>query len=338
MKSIKNIVLFIISFVIILLIGELYLQTAEINALSVTRNDMKLGSALKPNKKLIFFNEGFYIGGVNGYGYYGPGYPPDKEINTLRIALIGDSYVEAHQLFDRQSMRALIEKELGKRLKKKVEVLNFGMSGFNLNDDYCYYHNFVKTFYPDVSLFFVSDEDFDTQRTSLRRPLCYLDSSRLEINYDFRENPDFKQRIKTQWYRGKSILLGWFYKSREIIQNKLWQPIVFDKFYVWFSENNIVKENDEENRNPKLQPVTIRIINTIEDEPGAYFVAKEPLSESIARLITKQKIIQPDSVYLSKYHYWKTTGTYGHWNEEAHKMVAHSVSDFLTRQLKNTNQ
>ena len=104
----KNILLFFLSFVFTLFLIEVFLQVSEVSSLSVTKNDELLGSSLKPNSNLILFNEGFYIGKVNKYGYYGPDYPPDKDNNIVRIALIGDSYVESHQLFDRNSLRKIV--------------------------------------------------------------------------------------------------------------------------------------------------------------------------------------------------------------------------------------
>lgn len=248
----KKVILFLTTVSLTFLFIELFLNVSEVSSPSVTKNDDTLGSALKGNANLIFFNEGFYIGKVNKFGYYGPAYSPIKPKGTLRIALVGDSYVESHQLFDRKSFRAIMEKELKEKLKKNIQVLNFGMSGFNLNDDYCYYVNFVKKYNPDYTLYFVSNEDFDSARTSLRRPYCEIINDSLKINYSFRYLPDYIYRKKTAWFRGKSILLGWMFQAKNLIKKGYAPRILFDKFYM---DNKTKEENISQSLEPEIKAV-----------------------------------------------------------------------------------
>ena len=131
----KSLFFFCCAFFSIIIVLELFIQNSGVGNLSISENDRQNGQVLKKNTNIIYFNEGFYIGKTNKYGYYGPDYDTIKSEGSLRIALIGDSYVEGHQVFDRNHFRCLLEKNLNDSLNKKVEVLNFGMSGFNLNDN-----------------------------------------------------------------------------------------------------------------------------------------------------------------------------------------------------------
>ena len=63
----------------------------------------------------------------------------NKSANVLRIALIGDSYIEGFQLFERHHFKTYLEQKLSQKLKKKVEVLNFGIGGADLRGMYLRY-------------------------------------------------------------------------------------------------------------------------------------------------------------------------------------------------------
>lgn len=339
MRIIKSILLISLTFLVTLTLMEVIIQSSEIDSLSVTKNDLTLGSSLKPNRNLISFKEGFYMGGTNKYGYYGHSYPHKKPNNTIRIALVGDSYVESHQLFDRISMRALIENKLSESLNKKVEVLNFGMSGFNLNDDYCLYSLFVKNFNPDFSLFFVSNEDFDAQPTSNRRPQCAINGDSLIINHKFRLNKDFIHRMNTSWYRGQSIILGWVFRVKEIIHKNLWGSVIFDKFWN-FQNKDVSNKQEEQNQKIKIEPVTAKIVDYLKHDKKIIFVEKEPLSKNVESLIVNKRarLIRLDKVNNKKFHYWDVSKTYGHWNYEAHQLVADQISNHLLNEINYTEK
>ena len=222
----KFIFFFTFTFIFTLIVIELFMQNAGVGNLSISENDSLNGQALKKSTRLIKFNEGFYIGQTNKYGYYGPDYDTIKDKETLRIALIGDSYVEGHQVFDRNHFRFLLEKKLKDSLNRKVEVLNFGMSGFNLNDNYCYYNNFVKSFNPNLTLLFVSDEDLTSKSNNMRRPIARYENNELIIDYSFKNSKEFLYREKTSWLRGKSITLGYLFIMLQHIKSGKWKDII----------------------------------------------------------------------------------------------------------------
>ena len=62
------------------------------------KTDSRFGSVMKPNANAVFVNEGFRLAKVNEYGYLGPSYPPEKEQGTVRIVLIGDSFVAGREV------------------------------------------------------------------------------------------------------------------------------------------------------------------------------------------------------------------------------------------------
>ena len=106
------------------------------------------------------------MGRINKYGYTGIAYPPERKKNTLRIALVGDSYVQGHYMSDKYYFGNIIgrnlqtflqQKELlsglkhqnsenTKNLKLKIEILNFGIAGSNLQRMYIRFKNQVSKF------------------------------------------------------------------------------------------------------------------------------------------------------------------------------------------------
>ena len=117
---------------------------------------------------------------VNTFGYLGPGYPAEKPANTIRIALIGDSYVAGLQLFERHHFRARLERELSAATGERIEVLNFGIGGIDFRGMYAMYEGKVLRYQPDLVLFFVTKRDFQTKDT-LPAPGVVLNGKSLDI-------------------------------------------------------------------------------------------------------------------------------------------------------------
>src|SRR5690606_23573257 len=305
MKKVNLILQFTFGFILTLSILELYLRFAEIESLSAHTYDLTLGTKVVPDRKLIFFNEGFYMGNTNKYGYFGPNYPPQRSNNSFRIALLGDSYVEGFQLFDRNHFRSLIEKKLDKVLDKDVEVMNFGMSGFSLEDEYCYYTNFVHKFDPDVLLFFLSLSDLNTNR-------------------------------KSSDLRGKVTIIKTLTNCMELVKEGMLLPILLDKLY-WGNKRENKEDADIKVNNSSLSKETIAIINALPKE-STYFVVKDSLPDNIINSLLQLgvKIINPNpSLETLKKNgidpkFWKATNKNGHWNAAAHAVV----SDVIVNELK----
>ena len=112
MHVIKQLTLFGITAFITLLLLEGYLRMAEVEAVSMSEFDPEVGRVMMPNRNFTYYNENFTVGSYNRYGYLGPAYPPQRADGTLRIALLGDSYVEGFQVQPRNHFRTLLEQQL----------------------------------------------------------------------------------------------------------------------------------------------------------------------------------------------------------------------------------
>jgi hypothetical protein len=321
----KSLFFFFCTFFSIIIVLELFIQNSGVGNLSISENDRQNGQVLKKSTNIINFNEGFYIGKTNKYGYYGPDYDTIKSEGSLRIALIGDSYVEGHQVFDRNHFRFLLEKNLNDSLNRKVEVLNFGMSGFNLNDNYCYYNNFVKSFNPDLTFLFLSDEDFTSKSNKNRRPIANYENNELKIDYSFRKSKEFLYREKTSWFRGKSITLGYVFIMLQYLKSDKWKEIIFDKFYV----KNKVTNTSKKVTNKYISKLNLEIIKELIADERVYFVEKKNLDTVYAEIIGTKNLIRLPGSEDSIYHYWPITKRIGHWNIDGHELV----SSYLTKSI-----
>lgn len=134
-----------------------------------------------------FANEGTYTLGksaeqrghwrINNFGWNSPiNYHPEK--NKTRIAIIGDSFIEAFQVDNDKSYPSLLRESL----KDSAEVYSFGVSGSQLGQYLHMYRYAAKLFDPDVVVINVVHNDFDETIFSLRPDRAlYLT---LEINGD----------------------------------------------------------------------------------------------------------------------------------------------------------
>ena len=120
------------------------------------------GSKLRPGVSGYFLKEGGGYVSINSDGLrdreHALAHPPD----TLRIAVLGDSFAEAMQVNREETFWAIMEKELqgcpnlgGRR----VEVINFGQAGFGTAQELLALRHRAWKYAPDVVVlaFFTDD-------------------------------------------------------------------------------------------------------------------------------------------------------------------------------------
>ena len=345
MNIFKQLLGLIFGFLLTLIVLELFLQLGEIDRLKNSKQDKLLGNSLNSNSNSLYFNEGFSIRKVNNYGYYGPSYPKEKEENLERIALIGDSYVEGIQVFERNHFRRKLEDLLNKNHSlANNEVLNFGRSGFNLNDAYCYYQNFVKKFNPSTKLIFVSPGDLINKKTSTYRPYAFVYNGNLKIDYGFNKSEKFKFIELTEIFRGKSIILGYIYKTLELVKTDNYKTVLFGKIPSVFVEKKIEAEKKKE----ILSDITKKIIIELRNEDCIFVVHSETTTNYYDYLLddflefsknNNVKVINLTPLFKKlksnniNYNYWPITNKIGHFNEKGHEEISKFIYEKITNQI-----
>jgi hypothetical protein len=81
-----------------------------------------------------------------------------KPPGVFRIAVVGDSNVESLQVERKDNFCSQLEQSLSKDLKQKVEVLNFGVSSYNLGQMLLRLKTLALDFAPDMVLFVVRQD------------------------------------------------------------------------------------------------------------------------------------------------------------------------------------
>jgi len=89
--------------------------------------------ALRPRAEGWSQSEGKAYIKINSAGLRDREHTKVKPANTLRVAILGDSYAEAMQLSMKDAFWTVLERELGKCPEvdgRQVEVINFGVAGY----------------------------------------------------------------------------------------------------------------------------------------------------------------------------------------------------------------
>lgn len=85
---------------------------------------------------------------TNAEGFVGRDYAVQKPADIYRIAVLGDSFVEARQVDYDKNFSALLEQKLG----AGYEVMNFGVGNINTKQEEYYYDAYVEKYRPDLLL------------------------------------------------------------------------------------------------------------------------------------------------------------------------------------------
>jgi hypothetical protein len=338
MKFIKSILIYTFSLLIILLLGELYLRFTGIQGTSNNKFDSQLGRMRRENLHYVKLNEGFSISNFNAFSYLGKGYPEMKDQNTFRIALIGDSYVEGFQVFERDHFRTILEDILNKEKLFEIQVLNFGRSGLGLENIYALDSLHVRAFYPDLVLYFVGNQDFYSSANDPLIPNVRISKNNsLIINNNYNESAK-KEIMLTNPILQRSSYLSMLNNSRKILKSEAFATKLFGKLA--FKANQVQLKDNEKVIN-EISDINNLIVYAISNDKKIILVNRSDVKfdNNILDILKEYNISYLDlSIPLTKLessgfepHYWKATNKYGHWNQEAHK----TIGEYLAMELSN---
>jgi hypothetical protein len=173
------------------------------------------GTGMRPGIKGYWLREGGGYVSVNRDGWRGREHALAKPPNTLRIALLGDSFAEALQVNQDEAFGAVMEKALqgcGNLRGRQVEVLNFGVAGYGTAQELLTLEHRVWQYAPDIVLLaFTSGNDVADNSPALNHkehaPFFVLKDGKLVLD-------DSRTRRAEQVWRSieaKRNWLGRFY-------------------------------------------------------------------------------------------------------------------------------
>jgi hypothetical protein len=158
-----------------LALGEAGLWLLGIEYPDFFEYDPLLGSRLRPGVKGYYLKEGKGYVSINSDGLRDREHPLKPPPNTLRIAVLGDSFAEAMQVNREEAFWAVMEKDLqhcGRLGGRQVEVINFGQAGFGTAQELLAWRHRAAKYAPDLVLlaFFTGNDVADNAPALMQFP------------------------------------------------------------------------------------------------------------------------------------------------------------------------
>lgn len=195
---------------------------------------------------------------INSDGLRDREHPRGKPPGTLRVAVLGDSYIQAMNVPFADTFTTRLEGELQQCVVGKApEVLNFGVSGYGTAQELLTFREHATAYQPDIVLtavYFGNDLTDNYEVTaSPYAPFFVRDGDTLALNNSFRSRIDAPQ----PWHIRMRIALT----ERSRVLMLLYQPwIAFRDWQRAREAHPVVEENDG------LDALRVTVTPAIEEE------------------------------------------------------------------------
>jgi hypothetical protein len=204
-----------------LLLCEIFLRVIGYSYPIFYATDYYRGFALRPGIEGHYQREGESYVRINSDGQRDREHAKTKPPDTVRIALLGDSFAEAMHVPMEQTFWSLLERRLEECHAfpgKHVEVMNFGVSGYGTGQELMTLRQKVWDYSPDIVLlaFTTYNDIYDNSRAlSKTEDVPYFTYRNGELVYD----ASFRDSSAYQWHDSKLSKLGrWFHDHLRLIQ------------------------------------------------------------------------------------------------------------------------
>jgi lysophospholipase L1-like esterase len=182
------------------LLFEIGLRVAGISYPSFYRSDEHTGTSLRAGIEAWELNEGRAYVRTNSEGLRDREHTKAKPANTVRIAVLGDSYTEARQVPMEDAWWAVLERDLkscNALAALDAEVINFGVSGYGTAQELITLRRRVWQYSPDiVILAFLTGNDVQNNNRELmgdpKRPYFVYKDGVLTLDASFRDSAVYR--------------------------------------------------------------------------------------------------------------------------------------------------
>jgi hypothetical protein len=162
--------------------------------------DMERGVALSAGAEGWYRREGRNYVRINSAGLHDVEHSKRKPPNTVRIAVIGDSYAEALQVPLENTFWAVMAEKIEQcplYAGRRVEVINFGVSGYGTAQELITLRQKVWDYAPDIVLLaFCTGNDITDNSRALKRTdipyFVYGEGDRLALDNSFQSSRAFR--------------------------------------------------------------------------------------------------------------------------------------------------
>jgi hypothetical protein len=176
--------------------------------------DAQRGWTLRPGAQGVIIEETQQYVHINGHGFRDQERSYEKAENTIRIAVLGNSWTEALQVPLEKTYCSVLEHKLTEGScfsGKRIEVLNFGVSGYSTAQELLLLRQEVWKYHPDIVIVaFYSARDvannvreFNNSANPEQSPYFVYHGKDLVLDDSFRALPAVQKRqIMMQNVRG----------------------------------------------------------------------------------------------------------------------------------------
>ena len=271
----------------------------------------------------------------------------NNDTNKLRIALIGDGYVEALNIDTKKNIGSLLNQEL----PKDFETYTFGMSDASFSQ-YMNLGRYVKKYYtPDIIIFFVNENDF--YQSFVNNGKSKNLSLAVDVHGKIIEYQPKYSEIENKYKLVKKSALGryLYYNlnitsifsadkiitddniSREQKQFSINPAMSYSERSITLYSNYILKEIKESFPNEKAIIVYTGDLKSISNDLEAG--SRSVLIDNILKLNTTEldiDYINAANVFIEKYNKngieLKSNYNY-YWNSYAHEILLDTLNGFI---------
>jgi hypothetical protein len=188
--------------------------------------DQYRGWGLNPGAHGNYKREGESYVRINGDGFRGPAYDKGEAPGVIRVAVIGDSYVEAIQVDEDKTFTAVTGRELADcpLIKgKRIEAMNFGVDGYGTAQELITLQRKVWAYAPDIVVLAIFlGNDVRNNSVVLEgdqcRPFWTYDGGQMKLTGPFIDSPSFKLWCMARFDYRDLRLLDLFTNSWEIVK------------------------------------------------------------------------------------------------------------------------
>jgi hypothetical protein len=194
-----NLALMTVTALATLLVCELLLRALGVSYAVYVWTDPVTGVSHIPGAKSRTRTEGGSWIEINSDGMRGPDASLVAAPGTYRIALLGDSFIEAFEVPYRHTMGEVLERRLSALRGTPVEVLNFGVGGYGTTQELLTLRHKVWKYAPDLVLLAVTTgNDISDNYRPLKRseyvPYHIYQGDSLVLDTTFLSAPGYRSR------------------------------------------------------------------------------------------------------------------------------------------------
>jgi len=313
------------------------------------------------------YNNGIYRKGFSPeiaaeYKINSNGWNSDKEYteqrsSKKRIAVIGDSFVEAFQVPTNKSLSEVLERSLIEKYGCDVETYRFGFSGAPLSQ-YLQMMRYVKEkYHPDIFIIIIIQNDFLESMQGFNNSAGdFLQFA--QKGQSWIEVKPIPRVYKPSWSRmllKNSATIRFFYWNLGVNRNNQRLANLFKRGRPQAKYEMNVDIDEVEKNIDKIRSLTYRIFSLFKETAGgdsklllvmdgnrrAIYAGKDPRNERIY-VLTKMAMddanklsipfIDLDDFFRADYKNEKKHFEFkhdGHWNEKGNSVVGNCLADYI---------